>query len=605
MKKIRLSAIIFILLSCFTVLPAFPQDAGMLALDGLVYGYNYDYSKRLLKKEKQIKVEGVLDNVTVSIREEGKAVKTVKTNSNGLFYVKIMTGKAYSVEFSKQGYSTILMTIDLTAVPKEIASKGIVFSGAELLMNSFQSKTKSEDPSIGKLYYSTAQNCLGFEENKEAPKKQREYIENSASLMLRAVQKNKGRLTETGETPAEEKIVARKDLLIGSPGLKEPVRRADTLSRILPGIKSSLFVKKTEINRSDLQSMEADLKNARIQFEKDKLNAVTPADSMLLHEREQVLNALENELAGAKKIIELQDNTISVQNRFLVTAIASVVLLSALLLIIFRYSRERKKTYLILEEKNRNITDSINYASRIQGAILPSEEELKRQLPQSFIFFKPKDVVSGDFYWVNTVKGKTVIACVDCTGHGVPGAFMSLIGNTLLNEIVVERQITEPSKILRHLHLGIVKALQQSSHQQQVEDGMDLSLCVIDPAERKMTYAGAMNPVYIVKDGAVSLLKPDIRSIGGLKEMSEGFEFGTQSVDIVKGSSVYMFTDGYMDQFGGPDNKKFNIPNFKKMLLEFQSADLSQQKNTVERTIKEWQGTNRQIDDMLVIGFRL
>jgi serine phosphatase RsbU (regulator of sigma subunit) len=237
--------------------------------------------------------------------------------------------------------------------------------------------------------------------------------------------------------------------------------------------------------------------------------------------------------------------------------------------------------------------------------VLPSDEEIRKQLPDSFIYFQPKDVVSGDFYWINTVKDKTVVACVDCTGHGVPGAFMSLIGNTLLNEIVLEQQVTEPSAILKQLHLGILKALQHSSHQSQVKDGMDLSLCVIDQKAGKMTFAAAMNPVYVVQDNAISLIKPDIRSIGGVKEMEADFGFNTQSVDIRKGTAVYMFTDGYMDQFGGAENKKFNIPNFKKMLLEIQSKNMKEQGSVIEKTMLSWKGEGRQIDDMLVMGFRL
>ncbi|MFL5763983.1 MAG: PP2C family protein-serine/threonine phosphatase [Bacteroidia bacterium] len=603
--KIRTSLFVYTAIFCFAVLPAFPQAPadGMLSLDGLVYGYNYDYSKRLLKKEKQIKVEGALENVTINVREEGKAVKTIKSNSSGLFYLKVPIGKVYSIELFKPGYATVLMTIDLAGVPADVASKGISFSGAELLMNSFQSKTKSEDPSIGRLYYSAVQHCMGFEENKDAPKKQREYIENSASLMLRAVQKNKNREPEVKEPAPETKISSKKEFIAAAPVRSEPVPKDDSLGKILSVIRSRPAILSAELKENDLSSFETDLKEARAQYEIDKQNVHTPADSMLLAERGQTLNALEAELSGAKKIIDLQQNKISTQNRFLILAVIFLLLLSAFLFFIFRYNREKKRTYLILKDRNQKITDSISYASRIQGAVLPSVEEVKKHLPKSFVYFRPKDVVSGDFYWVSIVNGKTVIACVDCTGHGVPGAFMSLIGNTLLNEIVNEKKIIEANAILKQLHFEIVKAFQQNSNPSGIMDGMDMSLCVIDPAAKKVSYAGAMNPVYVVHNGTVSLLKPDIRSIGGMKEMSEGFEFSVQTVDISAGMCIYMFTDGYMDQFGGPENKKFNIPNFKKMIAGFAAADMAQQGKIVAQTINDWKGDQRQIDDMLVIGF--
>lgn len=576
-------------------------------MDGLVYGYNYDYSKKILKKERQIKVEGALDNVIISVLDKGKVIRTAKTNSNGLFYIKIRTGKSYDVEFSKAGYSSVLLTVDLTAVPKEMAAKGISFSGAELLLNSFQSKTKTVNPSFGRLFYNTKENWLDFEENTNVTKKQKEYINNSASLMKRSVEKNKNVNDKEVIQPADggkpEKISSKINTLPEVVTLKSSGRNKgfDTINRILSAFKLKIG-EPGQMSSGDIESLENNIKEARAQFEIDRLNATTAEDSLVLKEKEYLLNAVELELTTAKKIIELQKNKISDQNKLLLLAVAFVILLSVFLLIIYRFNKEKKKTYLLLKEKNKKITDSINYASRIQESILPSDEEIKKQLPQSFIYFQPKDVVSGDFYWVYTVKEKTIVACVDCTGHGVPGAFMSLIGNTLLNEIVHEKQITDPSLILKHLHRGILKSLQQNSNSQS-KDGMDMSLCVIDRSNNIIAYAGAMNPIYVVTDNTVSVVKPDVKSIGG-EDTNDAAEFRNQTIPIRKSTSVYMFTDGYMDQFGGAENKKFNIPNFKKMLLDIQTESMAEQKKIVEKTIKSWQGDGRQIDDMLVIGIR-
>lgn len=579
-----------------------------LVMEGLVYGYNYEPSKKLLQKEKQIKVEGLLDKVIVTVSENGKVVKTTQTTSNGVFLVKVRTGKIYTLEFYRQGYSPILLTVDLMAVPKEIAERGFSFSGAEIILNSFQSKSKAEvNQPFGKLFYNTKGDYLDFETVKFLTKKQREYINNPVSLMMRSVQKNKGnnsnlKSTDTNPVKSKSEISPEsKDAAAEDPQKKN---YHDTINKIVAAFNQKRANDPGKLSEAEIQLFEDKIKEARIQFEKNKANAVTAEDSLILKEQEYLLNAIVFELAGAKKVIELQKNQISAQRQLLFLAIACVVLLSVLLLIIYRFNKEKKRTYGLLKEKNKKITDSINYASRIQESILPSDAEIKKQLPQSFIYFQPRDIVSGDFYWLSTIKEKTIVACVDCTGHGVPGAFMSLIGNTLLNEIVNEKEIIKASSVLKHLHLGILKALHQNSDRAQSRDGMEMSLCVIDSKTNTIEYAGAMNPLYVVKDNVVSVIKPDIKAIGGDSIQNAEVEFTDQIITIQKNTSVYMCTDGYMDQFGGPENKKFNIPNFKKLLLDLQSVEMSRQKSIIEQTIQKWRGESRQVDDMLVIGIR-
>lgn len=581
---------------------------GYLAIDGLVYGYNYDSSKKLLKKDKQIKVEGVLDLVTIDILENGKIIKTTQTNSNGLFFFKIKTGKIYSLQLSKPGYTSISLVIDLTAVPKDIASRGLSFSGAELILNSFQAKNAlGENQPFGKLFYNSEKKYLDFEAPKFLSKKQRGSIDNPVSLMKRSVQKNKNNINAPSameRNPSEKKESKAEPLPREIPLVPQRRDYYDTINNALSQFKLKASDNFENISGTDIQNIENRISEARLQFEKDKLNAVSEEDLSILNERELILNAIEVELAEAKKLIELQKKKISTQRQLLFLTIICILLLLVLLLMIYRFNKQKKKTYLLLKEKNKKITDSINYASRIQESILPSEIEIKKLLPRSFIFYQPRDIVSGDFYWLSTVKGRTIIACIDCTGHGIPGAFMSLIGNTLLNEIINEKQITDPAIILKCLHLEIVKALHQDNAGTQSKDGMEMSLCVIDPKLNQIEFAGAMNPLFMVKDNNITVIKPDIKGIGGDSNQNINIEFTNQLIPIEKNMSVYMFTDGYMDQFGGPQNKKFNIPNFKKLLLEIQSTDMDNQKEAIQQAIKNWQGTNKQIDDMLVIGIK-
>ena len=617
MKLQKLLLLTFIILFSLIFHSGFSQsNQNVLVMDGLVYGYSFDYSKKILKKEKQIKVEGVLENVSVDVLDEGVVIKSVQTNATGVFSLKLKIDQLYFLKFSKPGFSSIYLTVDLTSVPKERASKGITFSGAEIILNSFQSKGAAElNLPFGRLFYNTDRNYLDFEVTKDLTKKQKEYINNPASLMLRSVQKNINNVNVVADETISKIAVVKSPLSTEVKSIDAPQQvnivvsspeknYNDNINKILTEFKQKSKAGIEKATESDIQSLEVKIKEARIQFEKDKLNASSAEDSLVLKEQEYLLNSVEQELVTAKKLIEFQKGKISTQRQLLYLAIACVLLLSGLLFIIFRFNQEKKKTYNLLKDKNKKITDSIAYALRIQESILPTDAEIKKQLPKSFIYFQPRDTVSGDFYWLSSIKDKTIIACVDCTGHGVPGAFMSLIGNTLLNEIVNEKQIINPAQILKRLHQEVVKALHQDTDRVQSKDGMEMSLCVIDEKANEIEFSGAMNPLYLVKDDVVSIVKPDTKGIGGDSNPDKEIEFTNQIIPIQKNMSVYMFTDGYMDQFGGPENKKFNIPNFKKMLLEMQTVDMNKQRDVLEKTIQSWQGKQRQVDDILVIGMR-
>lgn len=608
-KKIFIFFILTIFSASFSLVYSQSSSNGFVTIDGLVYGYSYEPSKKLLQKEKQIKIEGVMDNVAIHVLENGKIVKSAKTKSNGAFLIQMKIDKVYTLEFSKPGYTTISLIVDLTDVPKEVARKGISFTGAELILNSFQLKNKSEmNFPFGKLFYNTRGNFIDFDATKFLSKRQREYINNPVSLMMGSVQKNK--IGNKSKTPVSENETvlnddSKNDVVIEEGFLVLPKQNSyyDTINKLFADFKTKVKNNPDKINELDLKFLEENIKEARVQFEKNKLSA-QPEDSVILKQQEDMLIAVEIELFSAKKMIALQKSEISTQKRLLLLSISCVLLLSVMLFLIFRFNRERKKTYILLKDKNKKITDSINYASRIQESILPSDSEIKKQLPDSFVFFKPRDIVSGDFYWLSSIMDKTIIACVDCTGHGVPGAFMSLIGNTLLNEIVNEKEIVDPSLILKRLHFEVVKALHQNTDRIHNRDGMEMSLVVIDKENQTIQYSGAMNPLYLINGNDVSVIKPDMKSIGGENIGNKEIEFTNHTIQIQKNMSVYLFTDGYMDQFGGPENKKFNIPNFKNMLIEIQSLDMNKQKVVVEETIQKWKGNSRQIDDMLVIGIR-
>ncbi|MES2590244.1 MAG: SpoIIE family protein phosphatase [Bacteroidota bacterium] len=275
----------------------------------------------------------------------------------------------------------------------------------------------------------------------------------------------------------------------------------------------------------------------------------------------------------------------------------------------------------IIEDKNKDITDSINYSKRIQDAILPPKELKYKIFPNAFVLFKPKDIVSGDFYWFAEKDGKRLIASCDCTGHGVPGALMSMIGNNILNQIVNEKGIISPAEILNELHREIRKALKQDEHATN-RDGMDIALITFY-SETEIEYAGAQRPLWIVKkqmeelenlqgekNGAgkgspiITEIKADKFSVGGYQSETERF-FTNHRIVLAKDDCIYISSDGFADQFGGTDGKKFMSKRFKALLLENNKFTMSEQENNLIETIDTWKGKHEQVDDILVIGIRI
>ncbi len=571
-----------------------------LLVEGLVYGYKYDPTIRLFKKDKQLKIDGVLENAKIEVVNGGQIILSTHTNTKGSFSFKIKLGRSYLLEFSKEGYSSIIIAIDLTNVPEQFSKNGIQFVGTEFLLNQFQFKNegKTKEP-FGTLFFNTQGNYLDFKQTEQSSRKQREYYDNPFSMIQSAVKKNKTN-SQIIDSKKTNKISTTKGDEINktSVGGIRTLKQKDTLTGVFSKIKV-----KNNLNQEDILVLEERVNQLKEEIEQDLLKS-GEIDSVRLLEKKNILNNLENELIGAKKIIELQKSRISTQRQLLFVSVASLILLLGMMFIILRFNKQKKEVYIQLKEKNKKITDSINYAKRIQESILPSEQEIKKLLPDSFIYFQPRDVVSGDFYWLSIIGKKIVIACIDCTGHGIPGAFMSLIGNTLLNEIVNEKEIVDPSKILKALHHGIVKSLHQEDKNNSSKDGMEISLCVIDKETNTINYAGAMNPMYIVKGGDVLVVKPDINSIGGDGFKNNEVLFTNQVVPIEKGMTIYMFTDGYMDQFGGTENKKYNVKNFQELLIHIQKMNMDEQKGEIEKAIQIWKGNQKQIDDMLVIGIR-
>ena len=358
-------------------------------------------------------------------------------------------------------------------------------------------------------------------------------------------------------------------------------------------------------------------------FNEEKIREISGLEYQYIYEKEKQAIELEQQKKDALQAEEAKQQKI-IRNSF----IAGFVLMALLTLMVLRnFLQKRRDNKKIVEQneqilrineelkelnetahkQNDEILSSIKYAQRIQSAILPPEAYITELLNENFIFYSPKEIVSGDFYWIKQVKNYIIVACADCTGHGVPGAFMSMLGISCLNEIVQRREITQPNLILNELRRQIKQSLRQSGEKELSRDGMDMALCVIDTKENLMQYSGAYIPLFIInsnhEEPVLKEIKADAMPVG--VHFISDKPFKNHEIHVEIGDTFYISSDGYKDQTGGTDKIKFNNYRFKKLLLDINNQPMYEQKQILDHTLKEWMGQNPQRDDILVIGFRI
>ena len=263
---------------------------------------------------------------------------------------------------------------------------------------------------------------------------------------------------------------------------------------------------------------------------------------------------------------------------------------------------ELTETKKVVDAQHKSITDSINYAQRIQHAIIPTNDEIAENFTDSFVYFKAKDVVSGDFPWLFKNDKYVYIAAIDCTGHGVPGAMMSLIGNLLLKDIVTKKDI-DPATLLYDLHWGVVKTLKQDEPGNKTADGMDVAMCRIDLESSEIQYAGAHRPLYHIRKGELEQYKGDKYPIGGNQYEGKN-SFNNHVLKFEEEDRIYFFSDGFTDQFGGPNQLKIGPKRTRELLLDSSHLTMSKQHDKVKEIFENWQGETKQIDDVIMIGLK-
>lgn len=568
---------------------------GKFIFNGFVYGYTQETSKKIFKKEKKTTLEGILQNAQINISTNGLVVQSLKTNKKGDFEFKISYGEIYSIEFSKPEYSTIVLIIDLTNFPKNSIQSDYSFTEAQIILYSGVVKGNvQKDQELGKFFYNSNLNYIDFIPSTSAVKNSN--FENAIHLMKVAVDKNKD------NEPVQLQV---KNL--NSNGSSKQISESGNVTTI-----SSFKLKPTigfeNIKENNIKAREIEINEALEQLKKDKLSAITPEEIERLNERESLLNAAISELSSAKKMIELQKSEIVVQQKLLILSAFSLLLFSVFLYMLYKHNKEKKIANALLAEKNKKITDSINYANKIQRSILPKEIVLNEIFQESFMLFKPKDIVSGDFPFLFRKGNNVFIAAVDCTGHGVPGALLSIIGALILNELVRYENLSA-AEINDRLHTLVVRTLRQGEASGENErDGMDIAMCKINLETGKLEFSGAHRPLYILRNElqegqALEELKGDKYPIGGVQYRGRK-SFTNFETILNRKDRIFIFTDGFPDQFGGTGNEpdKLGAQAIRKILVDNRNKNIKEIKSLLGDYFDNWMGNQKQIDDVLFIG---
>ncbi len=606
-------------------------DDGHLSISEQSFLSAKEKANSLGNLELEINITKNYINKFINIRSLAKSIemvlelkeKAIAFNNDSLLFI------VYGM--ISQQYGTLGDKIDLR---KEIAASMLIIAkktnDKDMLMKAYFQLGTSHEGELSIKYYRT---CLTYS-NKN--KKINSSLYNNMSLRLRSIgnfneaivyadkayvlSKEIGRVEgmAAAKYRAAEAYLLKKEYKKAVENSKEAldlfkkagiIRRQNNCARVISnaykGLKeyeTALFYFEMKVNLTDsmlkiTKNKEAEFVDRKFQYE-------------LTQKRDSTVLAQERNLNLLK--LENLNNKLSKERmqKYLLYGWCSIVLIFAIFIWVGFQRKKRDnsliaKQKILVEVKNEEILASISYAKRIQSAILPPAKFVKYHLKKSFILYKPKDVVAGDFYWMKSVsptgnskENKVLYAAADCTGHGVPGAMVSVVCNNALNRSVREYGLTDPGQILTKTREIVIKEFENS--EEDVKDGMDIALCSLEGM--KLQYAGAHNPLWIIRNGEIIETKANKQPIG---QFDNPEPYTTHSFDLEQGDSIYVFSDGYVDQFGGEKGKKFKSKAFRELMLSIQDKSMEQQKNIIDKTFETWKGNLEQIDDVCIIGIRV
>ncbi|MBL7913186.1 MAG: tetratricopeptide repeat protein [Bacteroidia bacterium] len=410
------------------------------------------------------------------------------------------------------------------------------------------------------------------------------------------------------------------DILISEKKYSSAVEILERCVKLSEKTGSPLLMERTYKQMSDAYDLAGDLKASMMYLKKymntkdsiinDEIREeVTKKQLYYEFDKKRLADSIDAEAKQKflKQEVENNKRSASLQRNVSIISLLSLLIVAVLAFYIYRGLKKNKQASKIIEDqkrivegKNTEILDSISYAKRIQTAILPSNRMVKEHFKESFILYKPKDIVAGDFYWLEPISDSVLFAAADCTGHGVPGALVSVVCHNALNRSVREYGIAAPGKILDKTKELVIAEFEKS--EEEVLDGMDISLCSLNIKTKKLLWAGANNPLWIVRNGELIDVKPDKQPIGKFEQAKN---FTTHSIDVQENDCLYLFTDGFQDQFGGEAAKKFKASKFKALLLSINNNTMEKQSQLIDETFYQWKGELEQVDDLCIIGVRI
>jgi len=492
----------------------------------------------------------------------------------------------------------------------------------ELFENQYKSKLEKESLSLLAEAYKAANEIRV--RARESAEKEHDVIINAAKERSKNISESD--LSYINSQSSKELIDNNKNILKNNQlpdekKMQDKQRKYDALAN-----KSGKTLEDSiKLHIADISLQRDKVGKARYVLELMKLRAKTHEDSMLIQEREAEILLAEKEISDTEKAllyannkIRLQEFEIKNQRIIVFSILIFLVVVLVFLFFLYRNYKQKQKMNQILAQKNEEITDSIEYAQKIQNVILPELSELNAVFTDAFVFFNPKDIVSGDFYWFKKLENKLFFSVIDCTGHGVPGAIVSIIGFDGLERALNEFKLRKPSEILDKLN-EIVTSILSKSQKTNVKDGMDVALCSFSYDTYHLEFAGAHNPIYILSEKEQiidnqTIIKPsytenshflfeikaDRQAIG---KSAKGFV--NHTIKLSKGDKIYLFSDGFPDQFGGENLEKYKYKNFKKLLSDIHQNDMQAQYHLIYNALEDWKGNYEQIDDICIMGVEI
>ncbi len=563
-------------------------NAQRITLNGNVFSFKGEKVALLKKAQKNVSFDGSLDNVVISVTGENTNT-SITTGLSGSFSIPLENPGKFKMKLNRNGYSTIEIDINYVA-----GGKRTRFESLFLILK------QEENASVHMGTISIDAGTLSFEpDNSGGDRSKNDLFQSNAHLLEKAVLINK---TGGGSYVTSNSIKTNDPVKTNNAPAK--VKTDTIVVSVTKKNESTLLNLLSANGETNIDSLKLRLANAK------KLLAGLSPDSEEYKALKIEINLAEQKIKDQEALITYQENEISQANKIIlyISLFAIFALLSACLLLYF--FKEKKKHVEALNEKNKNILrinsklmSSIRYASLIQTSFLQDKTKLKKLFSDSFILNLPKDVLSGDFYWFSHKNGYRILVVADCTGHGVPGAMLTVLGHNVLEDVInVEGEVI-PSKILMKLNKVIHQTFANNAH--HLEYGMDIAIISMKDNSNELLLSGVNNGVYRERKGELNHFSVTPKTMGSDIEEKD---LADQKIDIAKGDNIFMFSDGYMDQFGSDEKAvvKFNVPRFEKVLNEVSSKNsFSDSETILEKTLTDWKGKREQIDDVCIVGIKI